>query len=255
MEKANDAVWGNDRNWITTAAKRWRMESFLLCIEVALPIKLFLERVWNRCWSAKRRSSFYHSLTRGVWIGILPSDYQMYHCSSLCLNDIDSIDGRAPLTFKGVINSERICFFQVCQKIITSKQDIQVVFGVTHESRCRIPCPHVRPKIHQRMRWAIRWSNKVSICERSRRNASMLFVSTAAVHIETAAPNSCCYTLWCRIEMWAALLIALLLASSLMAHCSFHDPLLKDVGVWCNSTGFVSGPVTRRFQLWPLIYH
>lgn len=65
-----------------------------------------------------------------------------------------------------------------------------------------------------------------------------LFVSAAA-RIETAAPSSCCYTLWCSAEMWAALLIELLLASSLMSHCSFHDPLLKEVGVWCNPTGFV----------------
>lgn len=74
-----------------------------------------------------------------------------------------------------------------------------------------------------------------------------LFVS-AAVHIETAAPNSCCYTLWCSVEMWAALLIELLLASSLMSHCSFHDPLLTEVGAWCNPTGFVSGPEPRWFS-------
>lgn len=73
------------------------------------------------------------------------------------------------------------------------------------------------------------------------------FVSSA-VRIETAAPNSCCYTLWCSVEMWAVLLIGLLLASSLMSHCSFHDPLLKEVGVWCNPTGFVSGPEPYWFS-------
>lgn len=134
MEKANDAVRGNDRNWITTAAKRWRMESFLLCIKVALPIKLFLERDWSRCWSAKKteRLSFYRCLTRGVWIGILPSDYQMYPRSSLCLNDIDSTDGRASLIFIGFVISECICLFQVCQKGTANKLDIQVIFWGQH---------------------------------------------------------------------------------------------------------------------------
>lgn len=49
--------------------------------------------------------------------------------------------------------------------------------------------------------------------------------------------SSCCYTLWCTVEMWAALLIELLLASSLMSHCSFHDPLRKEVG--CDVTPMV----------------
>lgn len=43
MEKANDAVEGNDRNQIMRVRRR-RMESFLLCVKITLPVNLFLNR-------------------------------------------------------------------------------------------------------------------------------------------------------------------------------------------------------------------
>lgn len=175
--------------------------------------------VWSRCWSAKKteRLSFYGSLTRGVWIGILPSDYQMYPCSSLCLNDIDSTDGRASLTFIGFVISECICLFHVCQKGTTNKQDIQVVFRGRHindDAAFR-----VRTNTQKWTSGCAEPSDGTTKCPYVKDQGRLSRCSLWA----SPAPNSCCYTLWCSIEMWAALLIARLLASSLMAHCSFHD--------------------------------
>lgn len=195
------------------------MESFLLWIKVALPIKMFLERIWSRCWSAKKteRLSFYRSLTRGVWIGILPSDYQMDPCSSLCLNDIDSTDGRASLTFTGLFISDCICLLQVCQKGTTSKRDIQIIFWGRHINDDAALCVRT---VTQKLTsgWA-EPSDGTTKCPYVKDQGRLSWCSLWA----SPAPNSCCYTLWCSIEMWAALLIARLLASSLMAHCSFHD--------------------------------
>lgn len=135
-------------------------------------------------------------------------------------------------------------FFQVWLKSMITKKGTEVVFGVGiwHMGRwCSITCPHIQPK------------NESPDAQMEQQSVHMLKMKEdrlreRLLHIETAAPNSCCYTLWCSVEMWAGLLIELLLASSLMSHCSFHDPLLKEEGVWCNPTGLISGPETRWFS-------
>lgn len=97
MEKANDAVRGSDRNWIMRA-KRWRMESFLLCVKITLTVNLFLGEGWKLMLIGKKNPehlSFYHGQTIAFRIGILPSDYQMYPCSSPCPNKTDSADHKS----------------------------------------------------------------------------------------------------------------------------------------------------------------
>lgn len=150
-----------------------------------------------------------------AWPGVfLPSDYQMYPCSLLCLNDIDSTDRRASLTFIGFVISE--CLFQVCQKDTTNKQDIQVVFWGRHINDDA--AFHVRTVTQKLTSGCAEPSDGTTKCPYVKDQGRLSQCSLWA----SPAPNSC-YTLWCSIEMWAALLIARLLASSLMAHCSFHD--------------------------------
>lgn len=143
----------------------------------------------------------YRSRTRDVWIGILPSDYQMYPWSSLYLNDIDSTDGGAPLTFKGFIPFRVYLFIPSLSKEHNKQTGRSGSFWEQHviddaaflvrmvtqklTSRCAEPsdgatkCPYVKEQ------------GGLSRCS--------LWASPA--------PNSCCYTLRCSIEMWAALLI------------------------------------------------
>lgn len=71
--------------------------------------------------------------------------------------------------------------------------------GATHKWWCIIPCPHRHPKMNQWMRGAVRWNNKVSICERSRKIVSMLFVSR---QLQTAA-TLCDVALKCEPRYWS----------------------------------------------------